>query len=105
MELKLAHKKSTWACTQAGLTLTNKYEGKELPRLIPGFLVSAPANCESYANSPRVCLRQDGMEFMMSATQQGLSRTANYYISTSPALETSKESVSAGSDNTGDTHP
>ena len=33
------------------------------------------------------------MEFMMSATRQGLSRTSNYYISTSPALEVSKDSV------------
>lgn len=38
--------------------------------------------------------RQDGMDFMMSATRQPLSRTTNYYISTSHGPETTKDTVS-----------
>ncbi|CAM9481074.1 unnamed protein product, partial [Ectocarpus sp. 8 AP-2014] len=34
---------------------------------------------------------EGGMVFMMSATRQPLSRTANYYISASPYLETTKD--------------
>lgn len=35
------------------------------------------------------------MVLMMSATRQPLSRTANYYMSASPVLEATKESVSS----------
>lgn len=38
--------------------------------------------------------QEDGIEFMMSATRQPLSRTANYYISASSVLETTKDTVS-----------
>ncbi|CAB1104757.1 unnamed protein product [Ectocarpus sp. CCAP 1310/34] len=36
---------------------------------------------------------EGGMVFMMSATRQPLSRTANYYISASPYLETTKDTI------------
>lgn len=39
------------------------------------------------------CHGQGSLAFMMSATPQPMSRTANYYISASPVLETTKESV------------
>lgn len=39
-------------------------------------------------------LRQDGMDFMMSATRKPLTRTSHYCISTSPGVETNKNTVS-----------
>lgn len=54
---------------------------------------ATPNRVRRSSHNVTFCHSQGSLAFMMSASRQQMSRTANYYISASPVVETTKGSV------------